>query len=255
MVEIRYKNYYEVADISRRTISEARNHYKGYFHIPDKARADLNGERIACESETEIRLKDNDRLSFIDRKNQKIIFAIASMLLALAITGSMFAYGYISSSTTLNVIGSGSDFAEVTANTSGTPNWNTHGLFKGATGNGTLFDVNTATSNYTGDLVVTVSIANVQELVEVYRFLALSVEVRDPDNNLVDINDDGNIDSNDYALLTLSNSAVDLYITQNIANRYTIKLNRGSYSSHIWGTNWSGDYQSPLIYCEVAQRS
>ena len=43
MVEIRYSNSNEVADLAGQTVREARKQFKSEFSIPDKAKAKLNG--------------------------------------------------------------------------------------------------------------------------------------------------------------------------------------------------------------------
>ena len=254
MVEVEYNDLYEKADIAGKTITEARKLYEETFAIPNKAVARLNGRKIKSKLEVATTLVDEDRLVFKRIEGNKNAYLIGAFLLALVITGSVFAYGYTAASTSLNVTAVGSNFADVSVNNSSLPNWVVRGMFKGSTGSGTLFDVNTSAANYTGDLVVTVSLANVDQLVEVYRFLGMSIGVRDSSDNAVDINGDGNADSSDFAFLTLNNGAVDLYITQTSADIYTVKVLRGSYISHTWGTGWNAGYENPLLYCEVAQR-
>ena len=173
----------------------------------------------------------------------------------MAVTGGVFAYGYLTNTTTLCVTSAGGDFASVTANTSDCPTWTPWGMFKGSTGSGTLFDIDTETVNYTGDLVATLSLANADDLVTAYRVLAMFIEVRDHANNLVDINGDGTANAtNDYALLSLRNGAVDLFINQTTADHYTVKLKSGYYSSHIWGTGAWAAKVAPQLYIDVGQR-
>ena len=155
-------------------------------------------------------------------------------------------------STTLSATAAGADFAAVTTNSSG-PSWTPYGFYKGSIGSGGIFDVDTKTSGYTGDFVVTVSIANADDLVKCYRVLALTLEAIDGAGNEVDINGDGSYDAdNDYALLTLGNGSVDLFMG-GAADNYTIRVKNGFYVSHVWGDGWSGS-ASPLLYAEVAQR-
>ena len=241
-------------DIAGQTVEESRGLYKALCNIPDKAVATLNGKKVKASEETSTILCDEDSLTFKIAKRSKSAYLVGALLLGLVITGSVFAYGYSTASTTLSVTAAGADYASVTANTSSTPNWFARGLFKGSTGSGTLFDVDTTSSNYTGDMTVTVTIANIDEIVDVYRHLALSIEVRDSGNNLVDINGDGNADSKDYDLLTLGNAAVDLNMTQVTADSYTIKLLNGYYLTNVWGSGWTSGHEIPTLYCEVAQR-
>ena len=183
-------------------------------------------------------------------------YLVGALLLALSVTGGVFAFGLTTASTDFSsVTKSGEDFASVTSNTTTAVSWTPHGKFKGATGGGDLFDVDTQTSGYNGKSTVTVTIANGDELVSVYRVLAMFIKVYGSHGDAVDINGDGNVDSDDFALLTLSNGAVDLFLSANATgDYYTVKLDSGFYSTNIKGTGWTTDYEQPLLYAEVAQR-
>ena len=255
MVEIRYGDYYEVAELAGQSITDARQQFRAELCIPGKARAKLNGKKVDAKLESEISLCDDDKLSFA-AAGGKGAYLAGALLLALAVTGGVFAYGYITASTTLSVTASGEDFASVTANTTNTPGWTPHGFFKGSTGNGTLFNVDTATSGFDGDLVISVSIANADELVEVYRVLALFLELRDWNGNLEDVNGDGSVSAaNDYVLLTLSNGTVDMFVDQlGGADNYTVHLKSGFFATHVKGGGWGLAKETPQLYAEVAQR-
>jgi len=253
MIEIRFNSQYEVADLAGRSVKEARELFKDALGIPEKASGRLNGKKIKGSLEAETLLGECDTLAFAQPRG-KAAYMIGALLLALVITGSVFAYGYTTATTTLSVTTSDEDFAALSANTSSTPSWTPHGKFKGSTGDGTLFDMDTATSNYSGDLTVTVSIANGDDLIEAYRVLAMFIELRDSSDNLVDVDGDGDNDTDDYALLTLSNGAVDLYVTQAAADDYVIKLKSGFYMTNVRGASgWAGK-EAPILYAEVAQR-
>ncbi len=255
MVEIRYKDNFEVADLAGRSVAEAREQFKAEFGIPDKAKARLNGRKIKGSLEAETCLKDDDRLTFSPTMG-KGVFLLGALLLALAITGSVFAYGWINATTTINVAAATSDFAKVSANESSPPSWTPYGLFKGTITGGTLFDIDTSTSQYPGDLVATVYIANGDELAKCYRLLAMKVIVVDSGGSPVDINSDNTGDDKDYVLLTLRNGAVDLFINQNnTPDQYTVKVKSGFYITHIFkAANWGSSYEDPVLFCEVAQR-
>ena len=253
MIEIRFKGNYEVADIAGQTIAEARGLYKSELGIADKAVAVLNGKKLNSAAEADTVLKNNDNLQFKTVTVNKTLLLVGALLLAMAVTGGVFAFGFTNSTATINAVIAQSDFATVTANTSSTPTWNARGMQKNATGSGTLFDINTLTSGYTGDLVATVSLANLNDLVKVYRNLTLAIEVRGSANNLIDINSDNVSNSKDYTLLTLENSSVTLSIKQAAADIYTVKLKSGYYIGNIRTTGWSS-YGNPQLYCEVAQK-
>jgi molybdopterin converting factor small subunit len=255
MVEIRYGEYYEVADLAGQTISEAREQFRAEFGIPDNARAKLNGSKVKGSAELDTVLNDDDKVSFAVSK-AKGAYLVGALLLALAATGGVFAFGWINASTTINVMAASSDFAKVTENGSDPLSFQPYGFFKGATGNGTLFDIDTMTSGYTGDLVVTVSIANGDELAKCYRVLALRLYMARGDGTVIDINESGGAGdiSEDYALLTLGNGEVNLF-PQGSANFSYVKVKNGFYITHIWKqANWTESYEDPILFCEVAQR-
>jgi len=255
MIEIRYGDYYVVADMAGQSVSEARGQFKAEFGITDKASAKLNGKKVKGKLESEIRLNDDDKLSFAEARG-KGVFLVAVLLMAFAVTGGVFAYGYVTASVTLGVsvpAGAG-DFVDVTANNTVPIGWTPYGDFMGSTGNGTLWDIDTASSDYTGDMVATIYITNADSLVEVYRVLAMVITVYDSSGNIVDINGDGSANvSTDYALLTLDNGSVDLNIA-GAADVFTIKLDSGFYSTHIYGTGWTSGSEAPALYIDVANR-
>jgi hypothetical protein len=196
-------------------------------------------------------LNDDDRLTFAVSKG-KGAYLVGALLLALAVTGSVFAFGFINASVTLTGTAASTDFA--TVNTSGAgPTWTAFGFFKGTIGSGPIFYVDTDASDYTGDLVVTVSLANAADLVKAYRVLALTLEMRDANGNLLDINEDTtNLTADDYVILSLDNGSVSMF--PNGANiTRTIWVKSGFYISHIW-TSWPAGSTSPLLFAEVAQR-
>jgi len=256
MVEIRYGEQYEVTDLAGQSVMEAREQFKAEFGIPDKARARLNGGKINGDLEPDTILNDDDRLSFAVAR-AKAPFLIGALLLALAATGGVFAFGWINATTTLSVTAASADFAAVTANTTDLPTWTPYGFFKGSiSGPKPIFHVNTFDSGYTGDVVVTVSIANADELVRCYRVLALKIDIVDSTDNIIDINGDETYPGTaaDFSMLTMGNGAVDLFMYQNAADNYTVRVKSGFYISHVYKPgNWGSNYEDPVLFCEVAQ--
>ncbi|MFC1967193.1 hypothetical protein ACFLV2_00900 [Chloroflexota bacterium] len=255
MVEIRYKEYYEVADLAGQSVAEARKQFNKEFGIPEKAAARLNGKKVKGNLETETCIADDDRVTFT-RTSNRGAFLIGAMLLALAATGGVFAFGWINATNTIGVTAATNDFAAVTANTSDPLTWTPYGFFKGSiAGPKPIFDINTADSGYTGDLVLTVSLANADELVKCYRVLALKLDLIDGTGTLMDINESGGAgDADDYALLTLGNGAVDMF-PGGFSDNMTIRVKSGFYITHIYkGANWGSNYEDPVLFCEVAQR-
>ena len=91
MVEIRYGEHYEVADLAGQLLAEAREQYKEEFGIPDKAQAKLNGKPVKKKLEAVTELGDGDEFSFAEKGRRGLIL-VGTFLLAIAITGSLFAY-------------------------------------------------------------------------------------------------------------------------------------------------------------------
>lgn len=260
MVEIRYGDQYEIGDLAGQTVSEAREQFKSEFGIPDKASARLNGSKIKGSAELDTVLNDDDKLTFAVSRN-RTPFLIGALLLALAVTGGVFTFGFINASTSLTSHAASDDFADVAANGTAQIVWLPFGYYKGAiTGdNGTgIFTVDTATSGYGGDLAVTVSLANADTLAKCYRMLAIKLAMYDSTGALLDINESGGAAANeDYVLLTLDNGSVTMF-PQGIAggDAMTIRVMSGFYITHVHkAANWltASDYQ-PLLFAEVAQR-
>lgn len=255
MVEIRFKGNYEVADLAGKSLADVRQDYEGRFDIPAKATVKLNDRKVRQSQEESIKLRDSDEVRFgVERAGKGTLLA-GALMLALALTGATFAFGYLTNSVTLTTVSAaGGDFASVAA-AGGTPTFTVYGNTKGTIPAGNLFSVNT-TAGYPGDLTVTVAIANGDQLSKVYRVLNLFITAENSTGGPMDINGDGVYNSgNDFALLTLSNGSVDLYINQTYgSDNYTVRVDRGFYVSNIWGSGWSSGYHQPVLYAQVAQR-
>ena len=253
MVEIRYGDQYEITDLAGQTISEAREQFNADFGIPEKAKAKLNGSKVKGSAEVDTILNDDDKLSFAVSRS-KGAYMVGALLLALTVTGGVFAYGFVNASNTLSVTAAGTDFASVSANTGYEPTWSAYGFFKGSVSDGSIFDIDPADS-YTGDLVVTVSISNADELVQVYRMLALKIMMYSASDNstIIDINESTVGDNDDYVLLTLGNGAVDMF-PAGTTDSMVVNVKSGFYITHIWGGGWGAGFQEPDLFCEVAQR-
>ncbi|MBN1692121.1 MAG: hypothetical protein JW845_01030 [Dehalococcoidales bacterium] len=258
MVEIRYSDQYEIGDLAGQTVSEAREQFKSEFGIPDKASARLNGSKIKLSAELDTVLNDDDKLTFAVSRTRTPLL-IGALLLALAVTGGVFTFGFINASTTLGSNPATNDFASVTTNTTIPLTWTPYGFYKGsiaAAANATpIFNVDTITSGYAGDLSVTVTLANGDTLAKCYRMLSLRLIMCDSLNNLIDINEDGLIDGKDYVMLTLDNGSVSMF-PSGMTDNMTIRIKSGFYITHIFkAANWAtpANYQ-PLLFAEVAQR-
>jgi len=258
MVEIRYGDQFEISDLAGQTIGEAREQFKAEFGIPDKASARLNGSKVKTHAEIDTVINDDDKLTFAVSRS-KTPFLIGALLLALAATGGIFAFGFINASNTLGSAAATADFASVTTNATLPITWNPYGFFKGtiscAANATSVFNVDTLTSGYAGDLAVTVSLANADTLAKCYRTLSLRLIMCNSTGGLLDINEDNVADGNDYVMLTLDNGSVSMF-PKGLSDNMTIRVKSGFYITHIFkSANWATatNYQ-PLLFAEVAQR-
>lgn len=255
MVEIRFRDQYEVTDLAGLTVSEARERFREDFGIPDKATAKLNGTTVKGSVERDTVLNDDDKLTFTVSRGMGA-YLVGAALLALAVTGGVFTFGFINATTSLNATTIASNFADVTANATGSANvsWNAYGFFKGSIGGpNTIFNITPAVG-YTGDLVTTVTVGNADDLVKRYRVLALQLEMVDEATQTVlDINESGGAgDANDWVMLSLDNGSVSLF-TDGSASM-SLRVKRGFYITHVHPFGgWQGS-ATPELFCEVAQR-
>ncbi len=254
MVEIRFKDQYEVSDLAGLTVSEAREYFKDVYGIPKKATAKLNGTKVKSSAELDTVLNDDDTLTFTVSRGMGV-YLVGAALLALVVTGGVFAFGFINATTSLNASTISSNFADVTANTTGSAavTWNAYGFYKGSiSGPHTIFNIEPA-AGYTGDLVTTVTIGNADDLVKRYRVLALQLEMVDENTQTVlDINESGTADANDWVMLTLDNGSVSMFTDGSAA--MSLRVKRGFYITHVHPFGgWQGS-ANPDLFCEVAQR-
>ena len=251
MIQITYKGYAEPADLGGLSVAEARQQLSGKFGIPNKAVAELNGKRLPASLEARTYLSNDDQLSFTEVSRRRALIVAGAISLALVLICGVFAYGFINGTAKHAVSSAVADFASVTEITSTRPVIKTFGSFKGSMGAGDLFTIVPA-ADFPGNLVATVSLANVDRLVKCYRVMALLIEARDSADTLVDINLDSYKNGDDYALLTLNSGTVDLCLPG--SDNYTIRLKGGYYVSHMYSSSWSSGEASPVIYCNIGQR-
>jgi hypothetical protein len=268
MIEVKYGEHFEVADIAGNTIHEAREKFKAEFEIPGKARAKLNGKTIKSGLEEKVVLNDDDNLTFAVVRS-RVPFLVGAVLLALAVTGGVFAYGFINATTTLMASVYESNFADVSVNTTGVNamnaiGWKAWGYYKGSIPGGyDIFNV-VPGDNYTGDLAVTVALGNADALVKIYRMLSLQLQMVYSDNTseVVDINessDNGTGDAEDWVVLSLDNGSVTMFPQGTSGARaMSVRIKRGFYITQIhpyYPPGWPSDASaSPELFCEVAQR-
>jgi molybdopterin converting factor small subunit len=259
MVEIRYGEQYEISDLAGQTVYEARERFQSEFGIPEKARARLNGSKVKDSAELDTVLNDDDKLTFAVAKG-KGAYLVAALLMALLTTGGVFAYGFINASTTLTGgFVQEANFADVSVSPeSGNLTWTGFGHYKGVVG-GTpsgIFTVSTNGSGYTGDLVITVSLGNADELSRIYRVFSLQLEVVDPNNGnaVIDINEGP---SADWVMLTLKNGSADMFINggDSVSGNFSVRVKKGFYITQVHPGAWPSDGSAdPDLFCEIAQR-
>jgi hypothetical protein len=240
MVEIRYGGDYEVADLAGKTVAEVREQYKQQFGISDRAQVKIGGKAIKRKHESETWLGDNDEITFA-RKSRKGLFFIGCALLAMAVTGGVFAYGATTDTVTLGLSDAGADFATVTPEAS-PPTWSVFGNYKGTVTAGDLFEIDVPTG-FTGDMVAVFTLANAHDLVETYRILVLEIEIYDQTPTQVG--------TTEY--LTLSKGECSIEIDQtSMTEPYDVKLSGGFYISHR--TGWGSNKEDPTILLDVIQK-
>jgi len=241
MVEIRYGEHYEMADLAGRSIAQAREQYKQEFGIPDKAQASLNSKGIKQKHEPGTALGDNDSLTFA-QKSRKGLFFIGAILLAVAITGGIFAYGATTDTITLGLTKK-LDFASVAFETSPT-SWNVWGSYKGKVAATNLFTI-TPEAAWTGDMSVVLTIANAHDMVEAYKILVLKIEVFD--------NTATSIAGPEYLTLGKGDIELEFSLSGTTPYTYTVEITDGFYITHKGG--WADGKEDPIIIAQVLQRS
>jgi hypothetical protein len=249
MVEIRYGDQFEVSGLAGQTVSEARGQFKAEFGIPNKAQARLNGSKVKTNAELDTVLNDDDKLTFV-KTHSRGPYLVGALLLAMAITGGIWAAGFINATTTLTATTQNSNFADVSQNSAySTISWSSFGAFKGSIGGGIgIFNIAPATG-YTGDLVTTVTLGNADQLLERYRVLSLQLEMIDNTGTPLDISAGA---GSFFTLLTLDNGSTSLYTTA--TTNMTVRLKGGFFITQAKGPAPWGGSASPELFCEVAQR-
>jgi hypothetical protein len=241
MVEIRYRGRYEAADLAGRPISEVREQYRSELGIPDKARARLNGKKIGGKQESKTVLGGSDRLSFEDR-SRRGLFLVGAVMLALVITGTLFAQTATTATVTLTLTGK-SDFAAVTAAGS-PPTWNVWGSYKGNMTAGDLFTI-TPETDFTGDMVAMITLTNASDLVSAYRVMVFEIEIYDSAGTPAQVG------TTEYLTLTRGDITIEIDQTGHTAP-YTVEITGGNYMTHRGG--WTAGNEDPTILCDVIQK-
>jgi hypothetical protein len=247
MVEIRYGDYSEQADLAGKSIAEAREQYKLELGIPDKAIARVNDQNVKKKLESETRLEDNDEVRFVKRSHKGLVL-IGAMLLALAATGGVFAATALTQTVTGNITAE-SDFVALT--TGNTPSWTAFGKFVGQTGTTSEVFKATPADSFNGDFVILLTITNVDELSEVYQVLNLRFSAQNGTFTSV-------TSSPTAAVLSLEKPVTEIEVTAydsgGDGSKYIdIQLDGGFYKSNTDG-GWTPGYEDPDIFCQIVQK-
>ena len=244
MVEIRYGEHCELADLAGKSVAEVRELYKSELGIPDKTHASVNGKGMGKKHEPKTQLNGDDKLSF-DEKNRRGLVMLGALLLALTITGGAFANAFLTDSKAIIASAIQTDFAAVTANATGVPAYTFIGRTRGSIESGTLFDITQATE-YTGDLEVNVYLSNIDELQKDYSFWMLRLELRDGSDTQMNI-------GSAIQVLSLDNPLVSFACDNGtLVDSFYVKCLGGSYRVRAHGLGaFSAD--DPLIFCQVNQ--
>jgi hypothetical protein len=176
MVEIMYGDHYKQAELAGKSVAEARGQYQDEFGIPSKAQAKLNDNWVKTKREAETELSDDDTLSFEVKQRGKIPILAGALLLALAITGGVFAYGFVGGMVIPFPAGVGHPlFANVTSLTpTGIGN-----VSAGTWGNITERSLANITrhANYTGDMTFRVHLVDAGDLARSFQHLNLRMNI------------------------------------------------------------------------------
>jgi len=172
-------------------------------------------------------------------------YFITALLMALAVTGGLFAYAYTSKTTTLGAVSLSSDFAAVTVNNT-VPSFNVLGSFRGRIPQGYLFEI--TPSDYSGDLETNVYLDNIDLLSSKYGLLTMRIKFVNSANASVDVEAIAKP-------LSLQNGVVSFTANGLTANTtYYIVTTGGVYRTFPWAyLNVSGGSYVPSITCVVVQ--
>jgi hypothetical protein len=218
MVEIMYGDHYKQAELAGKSVAEARGQYQDEFGIPSKAQAKLNDNWVKTKREAETCLSDDDQLSFEVKQRGKIPVLAGALLLALAITGGVFAYGFVAGWIVTPGVTGLLPFANVTPFVQAAMG----NVSAGTWGNITTRHIANVTrhANYTGDMTFRVHLVNAGDLARSYEHLNLRMNITAPVPFIAP----------PERLITLHNAEATFDVGGHIGSRnYTITLVHGSF--------------------------
>lgn len=245
MVTIKYRDFNDLADLKGMSVAGVREQYTEELGLSDKTRVKLNGERVNRKQEAERILCEDDELCF-EEKNRKGLILAGAFLLALALTGGLFAYTQTTQTTTITVTDGGVDYATVAANTTDAADYTVLGKHRGVISEGSLFDV-TPDSNYTGDLVLNVFLNNVDEMQNDYSAWIMRLRLANSANTSIDTQGAIEVISLDNPVATFEVQSANITTA---GGTVYIHIDGGSYKTY--GAGWlSGE--NPSIYAQIIQ--
>lgn len=245
MVNVIYGEHRRQIELAGRTVADVREMFESEFDLSDRAQANLNGQWLKRKLEAETELCSEDELYF-EEKSRRPMVLLGAFLLALAITGGIFAYTQTSTTTTITVTGGTTDYCTVAANGTDSPTYTLLGRHRGTIPEGSLFDV-TPDSAYTGDLVLNIFLDNVDTLQNDYSSWTMRLQLTDSANVSVDT-----IAST--AVISLDNPVASFEVqSSNItASNGTVYIHCDGGSYRTFGSAWI-TAEDPSFYAQVVQ--
>ncbi len=246
MIEVIHGNNKELARLTGKSIADVRDQYKSQFDIPDRAQAVLNGKTLTKGMESKIKLEDCDELAFVERNRSRVPLLMTALLLALAITGGVFAYTFTTASSTITLTAATGDFASISSNQT-VAGWKPFGKLRGPIGAGNLFNV-TPTTGYTGDLMVKVYLSNMDELTKNYSFYMMRIQLQNLAGTAVD-------SEMITQVLSIENGVVSFYWPSSNftpGTTYYVKNLGGTYIAFPYSPGLITTY-NPIIYAQLLQ--
>jgi len=252
MVKIRYGENYEEVDLAGKTVAEVREQYKEQFGIPDKAQVSLGGKGIKQKHEVETRLGEDDKLTFAEKSRKGLFLFAGTLLLALSVTGGVFASGALTDTISATVTAESSEFCDVTANTA--PSWSVWGAWLGAIPAQTeVFHLQPG-NTFTGDFVIQIYLTNAEDLAEVYRVLGMrwTVKINAAADSILTVTP-----TPTTGFLSLSNPVCEIEVSFTGAgdadDMIDVDLSGGFFKTHYYGSGWGGS-EDPDIFLKVIQK-
>ncbi len=242
MIHITYGEHSRQVELAGMTVTEVREMFKSEFDLSDRAQANLNGQWLKKKLEAETGLCDEDELYFEERSRRGLVM-LGAFLLALAVTGGLFAYTSLTDTVTIGVTGGTADFADVAGNNTPSIDYSVLGRHRGTISANTLFNIDTVAGS--PDIEVQVYLSNPDELSADYSFWMMRLALQDATGASMDT-------EGITKVLSLDNPTVTF--TSDNATPYTSYVENlgGSYRAFPFG--WVGA-NDPLVFCKVVQRS